>query len=188
MFLKFLESSVLKKVCLASNRMVQMFRADPNLPFKKAKLLLILHSKNLRFLPWDLKRKRRNYWLCHLECRPYTAFWEWSSLWKSVWCFSMRTCSRECHLEVPDSWSGAELDNNYSKVSGGNATLPFPHQFCTQLLLCPGESKKAPHLAFCSNEKADHWLHWSDVTVTAITGRRTRATLVKKKDSYTVKV
>ena len=50
MFLKFLESSLLKKVCLASNRMVQMFRAGPNLPLKRAKLLLILHSKNLREL------------------------------------------------------------------------------------------------------------------------------------------
>lgn len=31
MFLKFLETTLLKKVCLASDRIVQMFRAGPNL-------------------------------------------------------------------------------------------------------------------------------------------------------------
>jgi len=44
MFLKFLETTLLKKVCLASNRIVQMFRAGPNLQKKKWQLLYILHN------------------------------------------------------------------------------------------------------------------------------------------------
>ena len=30
----------------------------------------------------------------------------------------------------PDGRSSAELDNNYSKSAGGNATLPCLHGFC----------------------------------------------------------
>ena len=39
MFLKFLETTLLKKVCLASNRTVQMFRAGPNLHFKMSTVI-----------------------------------------------------------------------------------------------------------------------------------------------------
>ena len=50
MFLKFLETILLKKVCLASNRVVQMFRVGPNLQSKRTKLLFILDNKNVRLL------------------------------------------------------------------------------------------------------------------------------------------
>ena len=46
MFLKFLETTLLKKVCLASNRIVQMFRAGPNLHLKMAAVIYFTqHSK-----------------------------------------------------------------------------------------------------------------------------------------------
>ena len=84
MVLKLLETTLLKKVCLASNRMVQTFSAGPNLNLKMAKLLFILHSENLRFLPWEFKRRRRNstspsYLLWNVDHRVILEMrhWQW---------------------------------------------------------------------------------------------------------------